>query len=360
MNINLEVRHGGAFGGSPLDRMNSVRASPHFLKDCLDSPSIRVLLVDSRMRLLVRPSPVACIGWLDRKAMCDSPVDLAQPSTVVLGSKDGTIYFAARLPTVETGAFPGGDKSFLSLRSLVADLSAEEAAIAAQAVSLFFFHSRHKFCGSCGHETVPEHGGTRLRCVKNMRGESFAVIRGGSNDGHPDGSCSGMWFPRIDCVSIMLVVSNDGTKCLLGRAGRFRPGMWSCLAGFFEHGERLEDAARREVLEESGVVCGPKVRYFGCQPWPQPYSLMLGCVVQSSADGEVIKVDEAELESARWFTRAQVTTMVTNACEQNIETPGPLDDPTAWWVPPTTSIAGCMLQAFSEHDPITCFPPARM
>ena len=52
--------------------------------------------------------------------------------------------------------------------------------------------------------------------------------------------------------------------------------MWSCLAGFVEPGEAIEDAVRRETREEAGIVSG-RVRYFASQPWPFPMSLMIGC-----------------------------------------------------------------------------------
>ncbi len=60
---------------------------------------------------------------------------------------------------------------------------------------------------------------------------------------------------------------------------------------------------RREVEEESGVKVGP-VQYVSCQPWPMPSNLMIGCLaVAISTD---IKVDEKEIEEARWFSRQQV------------------------------------------------------
>lgn len=60
---------------------------------------------------------------------------------------------------------------------------------------------------------------------------------------------------------------------------------------------------RREVEEESGVKVGP-VQYVCCQPWPMPSNLMIGCLaVAISTD---IRVDQNEIEEARWFTRQQV------------------------------------------------------
>jgi len=106
-------------------------------------------------------------------------------------------------------------------------------------------------------------------------------------------------------VVIMLAVKGD--RCLLGRSHRFAPGMYSCLAGFMEPGETIEAAVRRETFEESGVRVGP-VRYVASQPWPFPFSLMIGCIAE--AETEEVERDTAELEDCRWFSRAEVLQML--------------------------------------------------
>jgi NAD+ diphosphatase len=78
--------------------------------------------------------------------------------------------------------------------------------------------------------------------------------------------------------------------------------MYSLLAGFVEPGETVEDAVRREVLEESGVRVGP-VRYLASQPWPFPASLMLGCHGMAETTGDC---RSEELDDARWVTRSEM------------------------------------------------------
>ena len=99
----------------------------------------------------------------------------------------------------------------------------------------------------------------------------------------------------------------DGERCLLGRQARFPALMYSCLAGFVEPGETLEDAVRRELAEESGIATGA-VRYLGSQPWPFPASIMIGCLAQAATTD--ITIDTTELEDARWFSRDEARAML--------------------------------------------------
>ncbi len=85
----------------------------------------------------------------------------------------------------------------------------------------------------------------------------------------------------------------DGDRCLLGRQSRWPKGMYSCLAGFVEPGETIEEAVRREIHEEAGIACG-EVAYLASQPWPFPSSLMIGCFVRAASRDIVI--DGVELE----------------------------------------------------------------
>ena len=88
----------------------------------------------------------------------------------------------------------------------------------------------------------------------------------------------------------MLAVKGD--KCLLGRQAAWRPGFWSCLAGFVEPGETIEQAAAREIFEEAGIRCTTKADYLFCQPWPFPSSLMIGMILDAGLrPGEVANIN---------------------------------------------------------------------
>ena len=74
-----------------------------------------------------------------------------------------------------------------------------------------------------------------------------------------------------------------------------------------EPGETIEDAARREVWEESGIRVGT-VTYVQCQPWPFPSSLMIGLTGEALTHD--IRFDTDELQDARWFNFAEIRQML--------------------------------------------------
>uniref|UniRef100_A0A452IT77 NAD-capped RNA hydrolase NUDT12 n=1 Tax=Gopherus agassizii TaxID=38772 RepID=A0A452IT77_9SAUR len=189
-------------------------------------------------------------------------------------------------------------------------LPEKEAGVVAQARSVLAWHNRYQFCPTCGSATKIEEGGYKTTCLK----EDCLSLQGVHNTS----------YPRVDPVVIMQVLHPDGNQCLLGRQKRFPPGMFTCLAGFVEPGETIEDAVRREVEEESGVKIG-HVQYVSCQPWPMPSSLMIGCL--AVAVSTEIRVDKNEIEDARWFTREQVVDVLIKGNQRS------------FFVPPSRAIA---------------------
>jgi NAD+ diphosphatase len=76
--------------------------------------------------------------------------------------------------------------------------------------------------------------------------------------------------------------------------------MFSCLAGFVEPGENLEQAVAREVEEEVGIVVD-SIAYVASQPWPFPHSLMLGFTARW-VSGDIV-CDTTEIAEAHWYDR---------------------------------------------------------
>src|SRR5437868_751594 len=209
----------------------------------------------------------------------------ANPGTIFLGLRDGAPVFGMGISAAAVEhLLTRNDVAVTELRGMAMQgtVPPNQLSAIAMAKSMVSWHQRHGFCATCGTRTAMSQGGWKRDCP----------------------SCKAEHFPRTDPVVIMLVTHGD--KCLLGRQKQFQPGMWSCLAGFVEAAETIEDAVRREIFEESGIRC-TDVTYYMTQPWPYPSSLMIGC--SARATSEEIVVDRAELEDARWFSRAEVALM---------------------------------------------------
>ena len=96
---------------------------------------------------------------------------------------------------------------------------------------------------------------------------------------------------------MITLIERDG-EALLARGRTFPVPMYSCIAGFVEPGETMEEAVHREVREEVGVSI-TDVRYIASQPWPFPHSLMIGFEA-TWASGDIV-IDETEIVDAQWF-----------------------------------------------------------
>ena len=223
----------------------------------------------------------------------------ANPGTVFLGLRDGAAVFGMGISAASAERLIGRDDVAVSeLRGMAMQgaIPTDQLSAVAMAKSLVNWHQRHGFCANCGVKTSMREGGWKRQCP----------------------SCKAEHFPRTDPVVIMLVTKGD--KCLMGRQSRFLTGMYSCLAGFVEAAETIEDAVRREVFEEAGIRC-TDVAYYMTQPWPYPSSLMIGCTAH--ALNEDIVVDRTELEDARWFDREEVRLMLTRKHPDGLAGPHP-------------------------------------
>lgn len=102
-------------------------------------------------------------------------------------------------------------------------------------------------------------------------------------------------FPRLDPAVIGIVELAGAERLLLGMNAERRK-YFSLVAGYVSHGETLEDAFAREVLEETGRRVND-IAYVGSQPWPVSGSLMVGMRgltededQQSATDGELAEM----------------------------------------------------------------------
>jgi NAD+ diphosphatase len=257
---------------------------------------------DSRAYVVYRDSLVVKKGAAGPTALLSIEEALqfgANPGTIFLGLRDGAAVFGMGIPAAAVEKLlTRDDVAVTELRGMAMQgaVPPNQLSAIAMAKSLVSWHQRHSFCANCGIRTVMREGGWKRECP----------------------GCKAEHFPRTDPVVIMLVTSGD--KCLLGRQKQFLPGMYSCLAGFVEAAETIEDAVRREIFEESGIRC-TDVNYYMTQPWPYPSSLMIGCTARATSD-EIV-VDHSELEDARWFDRAEATLMIRRQHPDGLAGPHP-------------------------------------
>lgn len=266
----MSRRRSNFLADAPLERLGARRNDTDWLSTARERG--QYLAVWKRRNLVSAgdpPEPVL-LSW-DVIAAHQPPADI-----VLLGHWRDAPCFAAGLDGETPPVLPG---VFEEVRGLGHRMAPDQAALLAYARAMMVWHERHRFCGRCGTPTGSVEAG-HVRCCPR---------------------CDAKHFPRVDPAIIVLVA--DQERCLLGRQASWPADRYSTIAGFVEPGESLEQAVRREVLEETGVRVD-EVDYHSSQPWPFPSSLMLGFTAQPSS--EEITLRDGELEDALWVSRDEI------------------------------------------------------
>ncbi|MFF7706936.1 zinc ribbon domain-containing protein [Pseudomonas sp. NPDC007930] len=99
-----------------------------------------------------------------------------------------------------------------------------------------------KFCSACGHRV------------------SHVIPAGDNRPRYVCDGCAQVHYQNPNIVAGSLPVLG-GRVLLCRRAIEPRRGFWTLPAGFMENGESLEQAARRETLEEACANLGPAQIY---------------------------------------------------------------------------------------------------
>ncbi|SDQ89444.1 NAD+ diphosphatase [Rhizobiales bacterium GAS191] len=299
------------YGVNTIERLSERREDADFVAARAAEPSAATILIAGDTPILRRASEAK----ETMTALFPLPEIAARESTLeraFLGLDGARPVFATLIDGERAEPLKQAGNFAIDLRSIAVQglVAAPELGLLAEAKALMNWHQRHRFCANCGTPSLVSVSGFRRDCP----------------------SCKTQHFPRTDPVAIMLPVR--GEYCLLGRSARFASRVYSALAGFIEHGETLEAAVRREIKEESGIICG-RVTYLASQPWPFPMSLMIGCHAQALS--EEIVIDPEEIEDARWFTKAEAVSMLAGAHPEGLACPPPI------------AIAHWLIRAFVEQ-----------
>ena len=118
----------------------------------------------------------------------------------------------------------------VELREVLISCSALSFAAVCRSSQLVSWHKTNKFCGRCGKKNTISSTEHCFLCSH----------------------CNLTNYPKISPCIIVVVINED--KCLLARQPSWPKGMYSALAGFIEAGESAEEAIRREIIEEVGIL----------------------------------------------------------------------------------------------------------
>lgn len=193
---------------------------------------------------------------------------------------DNSFYYGE----TDISNFPSNFK-FIDLRPFLGLMDSTLIKSILKARHLINWNNSNKFCGRCGSKLQAKNDETAKVCS----------------------NCGSIIYPTI-CPATITAVTK-GTKILLAHNNGFTNNTYSVIAGFVETGENFEDCVKREIFEEVGISV-KNIKYFGSQPWPFPFSLMVAFTAEYESGD--INVDGIEIGHADWFDKDNLPTIPKN------------------------------------------------
>jgi NAD+ diphosphatase len=284
------------FAGNKLNRLEVERREEEWIEQKFKDPKAKVIIYCKSKILINNNNHKVSIKFISLDQLKKISEKLEY---YLIGSLDGETYLTSDLSKLDeksVNLLLTNNNEFIDCRTAGESLSQQEGGLISQSKSQLEWNIKNSFCGICGGKTKVGRGGQVRKCLK----------------------CKTEHFPRTDPVIITLVVNGD--YCLLGQSkGRLsRLNIYSALAGFIDQGESIEEAVAREIMEESGIEV-EDVKYYASQPWPFPWSLMIGC--HAKAKTKNINYDEYEMLSVKWFHKDEIIKAL-NGENNNLSVPG--------------------------------------
>lgn len=165
------------------------------------------------------------VAW---KKVDEAPKNLDNFAFLGVSEADGKALFAVNVESDQTEV---DTQRYVDLRVALFSSSGSSQNHLTRAWSLLQWHRKTSFCSNCGSKLGRSFSGSSRSCS----------------------DCGSVYYPHLSPVGIVLVAASDHSKVLLIRQPRYPPGMFSCIAGFVDVGESLEECVKREAAEEVGV-----------------------------------------------------------------------------------------------------------
>ena len=266
-----------------LDRDYLSRSRPELFDELWSKESTRVLVLHQTKALTRKglANPELALLPIDKVPAANLRVYLGKTTTETPSEPKGSAIVLAVVNDNSAMGIEADPLAWQTLRSLGSSLSDRDAGLFTQALAVANWHEINQHCPKCGTPTVIEQGGWVRRCFKD------------NNE----------IFPRTD-PAIIVAITDQEDRILLGSQGTWEHNRWSILAGFVEAGESLEAAVVREMKEECGLEVFD-IEYLYSQSWPFPQSLMLGFKAKADSSVEFLP-DGEEIVKLRWFSRAEI------------------------------------------------------